>query len=87
MSRSTLIYLVIAGAAYGAACNRSGAETEAQIGEAKTTLTGAVLEAGANAAAEIQGAQAAAQAKISSAQAGLRDDARGLPPRGPVRPR
>jgi hypothetical protein len=69
MSRSTLIYLIIAGAASGTACDKSGSETEAKIGEAKTTLTSAVVEAGAGAAAEVQSAQVAAETKISSAQA------------------
>ena len=68
MSRSTVIYLIIAGAVSGA-CDRSGSETEAQIGEAKTTLTAAVVEAGASAATEMQGAEVAAETKISSAEA------------------
>ncbi len=69
MSRSTLIYLLIAGGASGAACDKSGSETEAKIGEAKTTLTSAVVEAGAGAAAEVESAQVAAETRISYAEA------------------
>ena len=69
MSRSTLIYLVIAGAAYGAACNRSGVRDGGADRRGQDHADRRRPGGGRNAAAEIQGAQAAAQAKISSAQA------------------